>query len=105
MHRLERLGGIRIHGQMQTALIIILWVLSLILALFIGGFWKSYMAKKGENLATHEDIDKLVEQVSAVTKATKDIEAKISSEVWDRQRRWDLKRAVPTAIVSKPAGC
>jgi hypothetical protein len=53
------------------------------------GFLSSYMKKKGENLATHE-----VEQVRAVTTTTKNIEAKISSEVWDRQKRWELKRDV-----------
>src|SRR5260370_24671306 len=58
------------------------------------GLFAGYMKKKGENLATHEDIGKLVEQMSAVTKATKDIEAKISSDMWDRQRRWELKREV-----------
>lgn len=79
---------------MQNALIATLWVLSVIVALFVGGFLSSYMKKKGENLATHEDIDKLVEQVRAVTTATKDIEAKISNDVWDRQKRWELKREV-----------
>jgi len=39
------------------------------------------------NLATHEDIDKLVEQVSTVAKTTKEIKAKISNEVWDRQKQ------------------
>jgi hypothetical protein len=57
-----------------------------------GGFLGSYLKKKGENLATHEDINKLVDQVSAVTTATKEIEAKISGDVWDRQKRWELKR-------------
>jgi len=38
-----------------------LWPLSVIVSLFIGAFLKSYMGKKGENLATHEDIEKLVE--------------------------------------------
>jgi hypothetical protein len=57
-----------------------------------GGFLGSYLKRKGENLATHEDIDKLVDQVSAVTTATKEIEAKISSDVWDRQKQWELKR-------------
>jgi len=57
-----------------------------------GGFFGSYLNRKGENLATHEDIDKLVDQVSAVTKATKEIEAKISSDVWDKQKQWELKR-------------
>jgi hypothetical protein len=58
------------------------------------GYFSSYMNKKGENLATHEDIDKLVKQVAAVTKTTKEIESKISDEVWDRQRQWEMKRDV-----------
>jgi len=71
---------------------IILWALSVIVALFIGGFLKSYLSKKGENLATHEDINRLVEQVRAVTQTTKEIESKISGELWDRQKRWELRR-------------
>jgi hypothetical protein len=59
---------------------------------FFGSFLGAYFKKKGENLATHEDIDKLVVQVRAVTTATKEIETKISSDVWDRQKRWELKR-------------
>ncbi len=51
----------------------------------------SYLKKKGENLATHEDIDKLVHQVSAVTTTTKQIEAKISNEAWRRERKSDLQ--------------
>jgi len=58
----------------------------------IGAYLGSYLKRKGENLATHEDIDKLVGQVRAVTTATKEIEAKISSDVWDRQKHWELKR-------------
>ena len=54
----------------------------------------SYLHKKGENLATHEDINKLVDQVSAVTTATKQIEAKISGDLWDRQKQWELKRDI-----------
>jgi hypothetical protein len=45
-------------------------------------------------LATHEDIDKLVDQVRAVTQTTKEIEARISNEVWDRQKLWEMKREV-----------
>lgn len=52
----------------------------------------AYLKQKGKNLATSEDIDKLVEQVSAVTEATKKIEADISTEVWNRQRQWELKK-------------
>jgi len=79
---------------MQILLTVVLWVLSVVLALFIGGFLKSYMSKKGENLATHEDIEKLVDQVKAVTQTTKEIEARISGELWDRQKQWEMKRDV-----------
>jgi hypothetical protein len=57
-----------------------------------GAYLGSYLKKKGENLATHEDIDKVVKQVEAVTKATKQIESKISNEMWDRQKRWEVTR-------------
>lgn len=56
-----------------------------------GAYLGSYLKQKGKNLATHEDINNLVGQVAAVTQTTKEIEAKISNEMWDRQRRWELK--------------
>ena len=59
-----------------------------------GAFLGSYLRKKGENKAIHEDIGKLVDQMKAVTQATKEIEAKISDDVWARQRRWELRRDI-----------
>jgi hypothetical protein len=61
---------------------------------WFGGFFGSYMKKKGENLATHEDIDKVVDQVRAVTQATKTIENKLSGELWDKQKQWEMKKEV-----------
>jgi hypothetical protein len=87
---------------MQTALVVVLWLLTVILAAFLG-YVASYMKKKGENLATHEDIDKLVDQMKAVTQATKEIEAKISGEVWDRQKRWEMKREVIFEAIKRVA--
>src|ERR1700733_9090074 len=57
-----------------------------------GAHFGAYLKKKGENLATHEDIDKVLVEVRATTQATKEIEAKISDVVWDRQKRWEMKR-------------
>ncbi len=57
------------------------------------------MKKKAEKLATHEDIDRVLDQVRAVTTTTKEIEAKISSEVWDRQKKWELKRDAIFAVM------
>jgi len=68
-------------------------ILAILISVLIG-YLSGYTKKKGENQAIHEDINKVVDQVRAVTSATKEIEAKISKEVWDRQRRWELKRDV-----------
>jgi hypothetical protein len=70
------------------------WALALIpfVSAAAGAYFGGYLKTKGENVATHEDIDKLVDQVRAVTTTTKEIEAKISNEVWDRQRHWEAKR-------------
>src|ERR1700675_361379 len=72
----------------------LMWGLTTLVGAFIGSFLAGYLKKKGENLATHEDISKLVDQVRAVTTATKEIETKMSSDVWDRQKRWELRRDV-----------
>lgn len=60
----------------------------------VGLYLGAYLRKKGENLATHEDIDGLVEQVRAVTRVTKEIEAKVSGEVFSRERLWELRRSI-----------
>jgi hypothetical protein len=75
--------------------------LSALFGAFVGSFLSGYLRQKGQDLATHEDIDKLVDQVRAVTKTTKEIEAKISDEVWDRQKRWELKRDLLIEMVKK----
>ncbi len=79
------------------------WVVATAGASFAGSYFAAYLKKKGENLATHEDIDKVVDQVKAVTQTTKEIEAKISGELWDRQKQWELKREV-TFGAAKAAG-
>lgn len=68
-------------GILPTAIFI---SLSFLLGLFATSL-KSYVSKKGENLATKEDVAEL-------TRIAKEIEAKVSDEVWSRQRRWELKR-------------
>jgi hypothetical protein len=62
------------------------------------GFWKpwasAYAGEKAKTLARKEDLDKILAEVRAVTVATKEIEAKISGELWDRQMHWTQKRDV-----------
>jgi hypothetical protein len=53
--------------------------LTILLGMFVGYFFKGYLTKKGENLASKEDVQDLVGQVSVVTDATKRIEADIST--------------------------
>jgi hypothetical protein len=59
-----------------------------------GAYCGLYLKQMGHSFATQEDINKLIDQVRAVKKATQVIEAKISTEVWDKQKLWELKRDV-----------
>lgn len=63
-----------------------------ILSAGVGAYFGAYLKKKGENIATKEDFNDLKEQTRQLTHATKEIEARISDESWDRQRGWELKR-------------
>lgn len=69
-------------------------VLSFLLGAALKPYLEGYSKKKGETLATHEDIDKILVELRATTQATKEIEAKISGEVWTRQKHWELKRQI-----------
>jgi hypothetical protein len=90
--------GVDVAGLQYRRMDLLLGGIIAVLSFFLGAVFRPYLTgyatKKGENLATHEDIDKLVDQVKAVTEATKKIEAEISSGVWDRQKRWEMKREV-----------
>jgi hypothetical protein len=64
-----------------------------------GAFFGSYLKRKGENLATHEDIDLLLDQVRAVTQTTKEIEASISDKLWNKQRHWEMKQEAVYSVM------
>lgn len=51
-----------------------------------------YSRRKGENLATKEDIAQL-------TKIAEGIKAEISDRVWDRQEKWKLKRDLLIEVI------
>ena len=57
----------------------------------VGAYFGAYLKKKAENFATHEDIDKLRQQMAAVTTTTKRIEAAISNEMWRRERKAEFQ--------------
>jgi hypothetical protein len=66
----------------------------------IFGFWLKfyfgpYLTQKAKNLATHEDIQRLVDQV----RETERIKAEISDSTWDRQARWTYKRDLYIRLV------
>jgi membrane protein implicated in regulation of membrane protease activity len=59
-------------------------------------FWKpwadAYAGEKGKNLARKEDLAAILAEVRAVAIAQKEIDAKISGELWERQCRLNQKR-------------
>src|ERR1017187_4969620 len=94
----------------------VIWVCSAVGAGFGGGYLKSYLSKKGENLATKEDLktfvdqarqeagakkeaeitaiqnklDTVVEQNRAIVQSSEEIKRQVSG----RQRMWELRKEV-----------
>ena len=50
----------------------------------VGAYFGTYLHEKGKNLATKEDIDRIVRK-------TEEIKAEVSAEAWLWQKRWDRK--------------
>jgi hypothetical protein len=66
-------------------------------------YFGAYIKRKGEDRAVREGFAEVLRQTKETTEATKKIEAKISDEVWDRQKRWELKRDVALELVKRIA--
>jgi hypothetical protein len=64
--------------------------IGLLLTAGLGAFLGSYLKKKAENLAIREDLDKLVDQVSEVTRATQRIEARTTRSLRVYERQLDI---------------
>jgi hypothetical protein len=88
-----------VDGDLSYAGISVITVLSAGIGAFIG----AYLKKKGENLATHEDFQTVLTELKETTRTTKEIENKISDAVWDRQKRWEMKRDTMIDIATKAA--
>src|ERR1700722_320823 len=70
-----------------------------VLVLVFAAFLKAYGTKKGENLATKEDLQNVLEQVKAVTRTTEEIKTDLSEKAWSKQRHWDMKRDAALDVV------
>jgi hypothetical protein len=58
-------------------------------------YFGPYLSEKAKNLATHEDIQKLIDQV----RETEQIKADIGNRIWHRQERWTYKRDLYIRLV------
>jgi hypothetical protein len=69
------------------------------------GFWKpwakDYAGEKGKNFARKEDLDLILAEVRAVTATQKQIEARISNEVWQQQWRLTQLRDAYALLLDK----
>jgi len=54
----------------------------------------AYEQEKGRRVATHEDIENVLNEVHAVTEKTETIKAQISGDLWLLQTVWNQKRDV-----------
>jgi len=73
-------------------------VAGVVLNALVIGFWKpwlsAYGGEKAKNLARKEDLNEILVEVRAVTSTQKEIEARISGDLWNRQAQRNEKKTV-----------
>jgi hypothetical protein len=57
-------------------------------AAYLGG----YMSEKGKRLAAKEEAEQIRAELARTTQALKEVEARISLDLWREQKRWDERR-------------
>jgi hypothetical protein len=60
----------------------------------IGAYVGAYLKKSAENRVIHENFKKVLREVEETRAATKKIESQIDDQMWNKQRRWELKRDI-----------
>ena len=71
-----------------------------VIATIVSGFLGAYFQRKGENLATKEDFESLLEQVKKTTTATENIKIDLAKGNWLHQRRWYLKEKYYSGLLA-----
>jgi hypothetical protein len=59
-------------------------------ASFLGGLFGGYISKRGEIHAVHKELDKVVAQTTAITKATEEIKDTLLTKAWARDIRKEV---------------
>jgi hypothetical protein len=83
-------------------------LLSPLLTILLLWFWKpwasAYAGEKAKNLARKEDLEKILAEVRAVTITQKEIESKISSDMWGCQWRLNQTRDAYAGLLRALSG-
>lgn len=78
-----------------NVVVVVLNGILLAIVLVSGSFFKGYGMKKGERVATTEDLQLILKEVKEVTRTQEEIKRQISG----RQRLWELKREIAYDIL------
>jgi hypothetical protein len=82
----ELLSGI--SGAALVLVVLIFWSKA---------YFEPYLKRKAENLATHEDVERLITQV----RETERVKAEIADRMWDRQSKWTAKKECYISLVEQ----
>src|SRR5215469_17399814 len=75
------------------------WLLTTFVSALLGSAFGGYLGKRGEIRAVHEDLNRVIAQNEAITRVNEIIKDRLTSQTWDRQRQWEMKRDAIMAVV------
>jgi hypothetical protein len=82
-----------------NAVSVLVWLATTFVGAVLGSLFGGYFGKRGEIRAVHGDLDKVIAQSEATTKATESIKEQLTNQSWTLQRQWEMKRDAVMAVV------
>jgi len=73
------------------------------LAGLAGGIFGGYLSKWGEIRAVHKQLDDVIKDTREIREATARVEATVSLELWDKQKRWEVRKEALFDVINELA--
>ena len=69
------------------------------ISFFFAAYFGAYAKRKGENIATKEDIENIKDQLESTTRLTESIKAEMAKSIWIDQKGWEFKRDLYCSLI------
>jgi hypothetical protein len=91
LDKYEPLREVLTDGVSLNATAYLIFLAGALLSTLFGAYVGSYWSKRGEISAIQKELATIKEQTAELSLVTAQVNAKVSGDLWEKQRRWTTK--------------